>query len=55
MKKITMIGGCGVIGRLLTKELSLEYDLTIIDQTRCVEEVIMANAAIEEELFQAIP
>lgn len=55
MKKITMIGGCGVIGRLLTKELSSEYDLTIIDQTRCVEEVIMANAAIEEELFQAIP
>ncbi|MDN4634919.1 MULTISPECIES: NAD-dependent epimerase/dehydratase family protein [unclassified Bacillus (in: firmicutes)] len=55
MKKITMIGGCGVIGRLLTKELSSEYDLTIIDQTRCVEEVIFANAANDEELFQAIP
>ncbi|WP_353854881.1 hypothetical protein [Bacillus sp. Bos-x628] len=44
MKKITIIGGCGVIGRLITKGLSSEYDITIIDQFRCVEEVIQADA-----------
>ncbi|PCK20410.1 hypothetical protein CEY02_13410 [Bacillus pumilus] len=55
MKKITIIGGCGVIGRLLTNELSSEYDVTIIDLTRCVETVVLADATNEQELFQAIP
>ncbi|AOZ89643.1 hypothetical protein BK049_13705 [Bacillus xiamenensis] len=55
MKKITMIGGCGIIGRLLTKELSSEYDVTIIDQTRCAEKVLIADANDEEELYQTIP
>lgn len=55
MKKLTIIGGCGVIGRLLSKELSTDYDVTIIDQSSCVEHVIVADATNERELFQAIP
>lgn len=55
MKKITIIGGCGVIGRLLIKELFFEYDVTIIDQMKCVEGAILADATNEQELFQAIP
>ncbi|MFS0654501.1 NAD-dependent epimerase/dehydratase family protein [Bacillus sp. 179-C3.3 HS] len=55
MKNITIIGGCGVIGRLLSTELSLEYDVTIIDQAKCVAEVIQADATNEQELYRAIP
>ncbi|MFS2259296.1 NAD-dependent epimerase/dehydratase family protein [Bacillus safensis] len=55
MKKITIIGGCGVIGRLLTKALSAEYSVTIIDLTSCVEEVILADAANEQNVYEAIP
>lgn len=55
MKKITIIGGCGVIGRLLTKALSAEYSVTIIDLTSCVEGVILADAANEQNVYEAIP
>ncbi|MCM2990886.1 NAD(P)-dependent oxidoreductase [Bacillus safensis] len=55
MKKITIIGGCGVIGRLLTKALSTEYSVTIIDLTSCVEGVILADAANEQNVYEAIP
>ncbi|MFJ5670091.1 NAD-dependent epimerase/dehydratase family protein [Bacillus safensis] len=55
MKKITIIGGCGVIGRLLTKALSTEYNVTIIDQTSCVGGVILADAANEQNVYEAIP
>ncbi|MGM0726959.1 NAD(P)-dependent oxidoreductase [Bacillus sp. GBSW2] len=55
MKKITIIGGCGVIGRILTKGLSSEYEITIIDQTSCVKGAILADAANEQELYEAIP
>ena len=55
MKKITIIGGCGVIGRVLTKALSSEYDIIIIDQTSCEEDVILADAANEQKLYEAIP
>ncbi|EDW20024.1 NAD(P)-dependent oxidoreductase [Bacillus pumilus] len=55
MKKITIIGGCGVIGRILTKTLSSEYEITIIDQTGCVKGDILADATNEQELYEAIP
>ncbi|UYO34907.1 NAD(P)-dependent oxidoreductase [Bacillus zhangzhouensis] len=55
MKRITIIGGCGVIGRILTKALSTEYNVTIIDQKSCVEGVILADAANEQHLYEAIP
>lgn len=55
MKKITIIGGCGVIGRILTKTLSSEYEITIIDQASCVKGVIIADATNEQELYEAIP
>ncbi|AVM25088.1 NAD-dependent epimerase/dehydratase family protein [Bacillus pumilus] len=55
MKKLTIIGGCGVIGRILTKALSSEYDITIIDQTSCAKEVVLADATNEQEVYEAIP
>lgn len=55
MKKITIIGGCGVIGRILTKELSSEYEIIIIDQTGCEKGVILADATNEQGLYKAIP
>ncbi|PRS31389.1 NAD-dependent epimerase/dehydratase family protein [Bacillus pumilus] len=55
MKKITIIGGCGVIGRILTKTLSSEYEITIIDQASCVKGVIIADATNEQELYETIP
>ncbi|MFP3812510.1 NAD-dependent epimerase/dehydratase family protein [Bacillus sp. SIMBA_005] len=54
MKKITIIGGCGVIGRILTKELSSEYEIIIIDQTGCEKGVILADATNEQGLYKAI-
>ncbi len=53
--KITIIGGCGVIGRILTKALSSEYEITIIDQMSCLKGAILADATNEQELCEAIP
>ncbi|MGE6628801.1 NAD-dependent epimerase/dehydratase family protein [Bacillus sp. NPDC077027] len=57
MKKITIIGGCGVIGRLLTEGLSKEYDITIIDMSTCHLDVKyqQADATDEKALLHAIP
>lgn len=60
VKKVTIVGGSGTVGRILIRGLSDEgYDLTVMDVKKPEEELparfIQADARNDEETVKAIP
>ncbi|AKL85694.1 YtbQ [Bacillus atrophaeus UCMB-5137] len=57
MKKVLIAGGSGVIGRILAKGLSPEFQVAVLDKERCEDgfESYQADASSYPDLVKQIP